>query len=907
MIQRFSSRRHKISEHFLNKRLANALAYDRIAGYFSSSIIEVAGETIESIQGKVRMVCNSELNVRDVETAKAAQYGMRKSWCNWEPEKLNEKSKARFLRLYEFLKSKKLEVKVLPNEKFGLIHGKAGVISLSDGNKTTFLGSVNESYHAWKLNYELLWEDDSPEAVNWVQEEFNALWESPFAIKLADFVIEDIGRLSKRKIIWDISKWREEPEPATTIVETPVYRKEYGLWEHQKYFVKMAFDAHMGLHGARYVLADQVGLGKTVQLALSAMLMALHGDKPILILLPKPLLWQWQTEMNDLLDTPSAIWTNKAWIDENGIDHPVSGLDGVLKCPRRIGLISQGLITSKSEIAVHLKKLRYECIIVDEAHRARRKNLGPTKHHEKPDPNNLLEFLLEISERTKSLLLATGTPVQLFPIEAWDLLNILSGKDESVLGNAWSQWRRKPADSMDIVSGLKELPDDDIELWSWIRNPLPQSNEGPDFSLIRQSLKLNDSEAVAPGDCWDKLPPSDKVRIKQMRRSFASNHNPFIRHIVRRTRNYLEQTINPDTNEPYLKPVTVNLHGEGDRESILLPTYLREAYRFAESFCRQLSERIRGFGFMKTLLLRRIGSTIYAGRLTAEKILREWKFIDFYDQDYGDDYEQETALSLLYFKNDSNRTLTPEEKRTLESLIDSLNANQEKDPKYKEVLKYLLDQNWLNFGCIIFSQYYDSIEWLATQLSKEGLLEESIGIYAGGTKSGIMENGIFRTLPRESLKQMVSRGELRLLLGTDAASEGLNLQRLGTLINLDLPWNPTRLEQRKGRIQRIGQLRDTVDICNLRYKDSVEDRVHDLLSERLESIYALFGQIPDMLEDVWINVALGEIQKAKQTIDAVPNQHPFEIKYHKIERIDWESCYKVLDNTERKRYLLKSW
>ena len=73
------------------------------------------------------------------------------------------------------------------------------------------------------------------------------------------------------------------------------------------------------------------------------------------------------------------------------------------------------------------------------------------------------------------------------------------------------------------------------------------------------------------------------------------------------------------------------------------------------------------------------------------------------------------------------------------------------------------------------------------------------------------------------------------------------------------------------------------------------------------SIYALFGQIPDMLEDVWINVALGEIQKAKQTIDAVPNQHPFEIKYHKIERIDWESCYKVLDNTERKRYLLKSW
>jgi len=424
MIQRFSSRRHKISEHFLNKRLQNALAYDRIAGYFSSSIIEVAGEAIESIKGKVRMVCNSDLQLRDIETAKAAQYAMRKSWCSWEPEKLNEKSKTRFSRLYEFLRSGKLKVKVLPNDKFGLIHGKAGVITLSDGNKTSFLGSVNESYHAWELNYELLWEDDSPEAINWVNEEFTALWESPFAVHLADFVIEDIGRLSKRTIIPNVSKWREEPEPATTIVETPVYRKEYGLWEHQKYFVNLAFKAYMQPHGARFLLADQVGLGKTIQLALSAMLMALHGDNPILILLPKPLLWQWQTEMHDLLDMPSAIWTKKAWIDENGIEHPVAGPEGVLKCPRRIGLISQGLVTSKSEIITHLKKLRYECIIVDEAHRARRKNLGPTKHHEKPDPNNLLAFLLEVSGQTKSMLLATGTPVQLYPIEAWDLLNI---------------------------------------------------------------------------------------------------------------------------------------------------------------------------------------------------------------------------------------------------------------------------------------------------------------------------------------------------------------------------------------------------------------------------------------------------------------------------------------------------
>ena len=80
------------------------------------------------------------------------------------------------------------------------------------------------------------------------------------------------------------------------------------------------------------------------------------------------------------------------------------------------------------------------------------------------------------------------------------------------------------------------------------------------------------------------------------------------------------------------------------------------------------------------------------------------------------------------------------------------------------------------------------------------------------------------------------KGRVRLILGTDAASEGLNLQYLGTLINLDLPWNPSRLEQRKGRIQRIGQLRDTVDIYNMPYAGSVEDRVHQLLSDGLEDI-----------------------------------------------------------------------
>ena len=72
--------------------------------------------------------------------------------------------------------------------------------------------------------------------------------------------------------------------------------------------------------------------------------------------------------------------------------------------------------------------------------------------------------------------------------------------------------------------------------------------------------------------------------------------------------------------------------------------------------------------------------------------------------------------------------------------------------------------------------------------------------------------------------------------------------------------------------QRIGQVRDTIDIYNLRYAESVEDRVHQLLGQRLQGIYQLFGQLPDILEDAWVQVALGDIEKAGRTIDAVPRQ-----------------------------------
>ncbi len=193
MIYRYSSRRSPLKD-FLAAQLQGARRYDRIAGFFSSSLLEVAGEAVERMK----------------------------------PE-----------------------------------DGKAGVITRTDGSQVCFIGSAYESRTAWVSNYELVWLDESEEGVRWVQEEFDALWSSPQAVDLAEAVVQDVARLIQRVVIPDIGAWRkEEARPAEPIVELPIYRRENGLWAHQKSFIKLAFDAHKN-GGARYLLADQVGLGKT--------------------------------------------------------------------------------------------------------------------------------------------------------------------------------------------------------------------------------------------------------------------------------------------------------------------------------------------------------------------------------------------------------------------------------------------------------------------------------------------------------------------------------------------------------------------------------------------------------------------------------------------------------------------
>jgi len=889
MIRRYSSRRESISDSLLNKKLKNAKSYDRIAGYFSSSIFEIAGEALDSIEGKIRIVCNSDLLPEDVKRAKTAQKAIRREWCETQPEKFKNNDD-RFKKLYEYLASDKLEVRVLPNKKFGLIHGKAGVITLEDGNKTSFLGSVNESKAGWKINYELVWEDDSKDAVKWVQEEFNALWNSPCAIKLPDFIIKDIKRISEREVIDDIEEAKKEEDlPAAVSIETPIYRENLGLWEHE------VFKEHKKPANARYVLADPVGLGKTLQLALSAELMALYGNKPVLIIVPKTLMQQWQDELKDMLYLPSARWDGTNWIDENEIRYPNRGREDIVKCPRKIGLVSQGLFTAKSESADYLLSKNYECVIVDEAHHARRKRIDENDNFYSFDRTNLYDYLLELAPRTKSMLLATATPIQLHPVELWDLLNILSCGSDKVLGTKNSLWRRKGF----INKGLEIIKNKGAELsntekWRWIKNPFPPSKEDSYYSMLRTSANISEDTVVFPKQ-YHELEQHEKSYVESLMNDFFELHNPYIRHVIRREREYLENKKNPKTGEPYLEKIEVEII---DEDPLLLTGYMKSAYEFAEEFCKMIASRVKGGGFLKTLLLKRIGSSIQAGKKTGLKLQKEW----------GKNNQNLDSLSEEEEENRSEiKDLTHEEEEMLHKYVDALMSNEAEDPKYNKLVELLNREKWIEEGVIIFSQYYDTVEWIANKLSTE-FPKSKIGVYAGSNKAGYFINDEFHKESKDDIKRMVMNYDLKILVGTDSASEGLNLQALRRLVNIDMPWNPTRLEQRKGRIQRGGQRFDKVFLYNMRYKDSVEDRVHELLSERLKNITDIFGQIPDVLKDAWINVAIDKKEQAKKVINNIPNKHPYEVRYNnQVDTDDWETCKKILNKSTKMKELKTSW
>lgn len=913
-ISRLSSRRQPLGP-VLGERLRDATRYLRIAGYFRSSLLEVVGEALESV-GEIRVVCNGDLDPHDVQVARAAREGREalartlvSSWQSSEEGLDLLLARERYRRLHDFLSSGRMKVRVVPRDGENVfVHGKAGLIERPDGTVFSFVGSVNDSAAALRHAYEILWGDDDPEAAVWVREEFEHFWAQ--GIDLPDAVIKHVAAMASRMEYRSIEEARDSEgriTPEAVLADRPIYKAGQILRPWQKRFVQTCLEDHR-LHGkARYLIADDVGLGKTLSMAAAALVLSFLDDKPVLILAPATLIWQWQEELEDKLGVPAAVWSSqrKCWMD--GKRRPLTQTGDpalVSRCPWRIGIVSTGLIVNGDDQGERgaLAKKSYGVVILDEAHKARVPR--DARGRQTATRNNLLEFLHKVSRNADSVLLGTATPIQLDAVELWDLLAALTQGAPQVLGTPFDggEWMRE--DAIRWLTGERPWPEHETARWGLFRNPLPPAVEHPVFRDIRLDAGVEPETVIGPR--FDELRPDARGDFLQEFRALAERHNPIVRRIVRRTRPMLEE-------KGLLKRIGVITHPRPedglskslfDGQGLVMGLAFQAAYAAAEAFSRQYAARNPGAGFLKTILLRRIGSSGRAGLETTRHLLRRLDATILPEEEIGDEGVPDKAAPPEAGEIHHLR----EVERNLAAVVDGADA----DPKVEVVLHYLRDHRWLEQnGAIIFSQYRTTAEWVLENLCV-AFPEEPVALYAGGSASFVQRGQDRHTAGREQIKAAIQRGDVRLVCATDAACEGLNLQRLGAQINVDLPWNPSRLEQRKGRVQRIGQARDNIHVLNLRYAGTVEDDVYAALSLRFGDIFAVLGQLPDGFEDRWIEAVLRDRQAVRnfsQREDTV--RPPMELRYLRDiaddRGLDWEYTLKVLSSRDLDEWMRRGW
>lgn len=298
-------------------------------------------------------------------------------------------------------------------------------------------------------------------------------------------------------------------------------------------------------------------------------------------------------------------------------------------------------------------------------------------------------------------------------------------------------------------------------------------------------------------------------------------------------------------------------------------TYVQEEFNRADNL---EGEHRNSVGFALTILQRRLASSpeaIYQSlrrrrerlenRLREEKLGRraretEWQFDIPDDMDDMDDMpadELEKEEEAVAERASAAKTI-PEleaEIATLKKLEYMANQvrNSGTDKKWEE-LSSILQDNELMFSedgqrekLIIFTEHRDTLNYLADKIRTLFGKQEAVVTIHGG---------MLRDDRRKIETLFKQDKDVRIMIATDAAGEGINLQRAHLMVNYDLPWNPNRIEQRFGRIHRIGQT-EVCHLWNLVSKETREGAVYQRLFEKLEEERnALGGKVFDILGKV---------------------------------------------------------
>ena len=273
-------------------------------------------------------------------------------------------------------------------------------------------------------------------------------------------------------------------------------------------------------------------------------------------------------------------------------------------------------------------------------------------------------------------------------------------------------------------------------------------------------------------------------------------------------------------------------------------------------------------GFVMTVYRRRLASSFHALAETLRKRLDALGDGDTdlfgNDEDASDDEAGDSFRDAEEVAELERRALAAEERDDIARLLAAVEAlpPDSKLDVLSETLDALRASGYRQ--AMVFTQYTDTMDFLRDRLA--GVGRWRLMCFSGRGGEVPAEGGDWRRVSREDAKRRFREAEADVLLCTDAAAEGLNFQFCGALVNYDMPWNPMRVEQRIGRIDRLGQAHSRVRIVNLHYEDTVETDVYRALRGRIELFESVVGPLQPILARLPGDIARAVLRGDRGTV-----------------------------------------
>lgn len=517
------------------------------------------------------------------------------------------------------------------------------------------------------------------------------------------------------------------------------------------------------------VLADEVGLGKTIEAGLVLRYMLESGAKKVLIALPASLRKQWELELEDKFDLSSVI------LDRLTVEHDAKNWHRKLADRHGVMIV----ITSydySSKLMKRFPDVKWDFLIIDEAHNLR--NLNSTKRAKR---------LYALSGGIPKILL-TATPLQ---NSLMDLYGLISFIDPRIFGS-------------EQVFRQRYMKDEDYD------------------GLKRE------------------LTP---VLYRTLRKDVAD-----YMHFVKRICRTVDFELSPDEIELYER---VNLFLKRDA-LYSIPASNRGLIILV---IRKLMAS-SSFALVETFeVLKKRLEKLYEGTRSAdaqEGFDLFWSFVEdeIDESGFEETEDEDTAAQKAYIQAEMDKV------NTIIDVAKRIKTNS-KVTALKQALEigfsYQRD-NGIAQKAVVFTESKRTQKYIAAELRKSGYSEDDILLF-NGDFDDTMTKEIYRAWQVKNFgnanygrsveyKHAIVdyfKEHAKILICTDAGSEGLNLQFCNTVINYDLPWNPMRIEQRIGRCHRYGQQNDVVAINLLNTQNEADKRVYEILSNKFELFEGVFG------------------------------------------------------------------